>query len=87
MMFDYSINKEKFKIFLDELRSKNFYDDLCLYMDNLSVHTSKEIKTRMDELGIAYIYSPVYSPEFNPIETIFALAKRKIKNERLKAIT
>ena len=56
-------------------------------MDNLSVHTSKEMKTRMDELGIAYIYSPVYSPEFNPIETIFALAKRKIKNERLKAIT
>ena len=87
MMFDYSINKEKFKIFLDELRSTYFYDDLCIYMDNLSVHTSKEIKARMDELGIAYIYSPIYSPEFNPIETIFSLAKRQIKNERLKAIT
>ena len=62
MLFDFSVNNEKFKIFLDELRAKYFFDDLCIYMDNLTVHTSKAIKERMNELGFAYVYSPVYSP-------------------------
>ena len=86
MMFDSSVNNEKFKIYLDELRAKYFFDDICIYMDNLSVHSSKKIKERMDELGFAYIYSPVYSPEFNGVEEVFAMAKREIKGRRLQAI-
>ena len=55
-------------------------------MDNLSVHRSAEIKERMDELGFGYIFNAAYSPEFNPIETVFSLAKSYIKKERLKSI-
>ena len=62
MLFDNSITINKFKIFLEELRAKYFYDDICIYMDRLSAHTSKKTIERMDELGIAYIYNPVYSP-------------------------
>ena len=40
----------------------------------------------MDELSIAYIYSPVYSPDYNPVEYVFSIAKRKIKDRRLEAI-
>ena len=43
MLFDFSVNITKFKVYLDELRSKYFFDDICLYMDNLKVHTSKEV--------------------------------------------
>ena len=86
MIFDFSVNNEKFKIFLDELRAKFFFDDICIYMDNLTVHTSKVIKERMDELGFAYVYSPVYSPQFNGVEEVFAMAKREIKRRRLQAI-
>ena len=53
MMFDSSVNNEKFKIYLDELRAKYFFDDICIYMDNLTVHTSNVIKERMDELVFA----------------------------------
>ena len=83
MMFDSSVNNEKFKIYLDELRAKYFFDDICIYMDNLTVHTSKVIKERMDELGFAYVYNPVYSPEFNGVEEVFSMAKREIKGRRL----
>ena len=62
MLFDSSVTIAKFKVFLDELRAKYFYDDICLYMDNLTVHISNKIKERMDELSIAYVYSPIYSP-------------------------
>jgi transposase len=86
MLFDYSVNKKKFKVYLDELRSRYFFDDICIYMDNLSVHRSIEIRERMDELGIAYIFSPIYSPDLNPVEYVFSMVKKQIKAERLNAI-
>ena len=76
MLFDYSVDKKKFKVYLDELRARYFFDDLCIYFDNLSVHKSLEIRERMDELGIAYIYSPIYSPDLNPVEYVFSMAKK-----------
>jgi len=86
MLFDNSVNIEKFKIFLEELRAKYFAHDICLYMDNLSVHISKHVKERLDEMSIPYIYSPIYSPDFNGIESVFSIAKKYIKRERLRAI-
>ena len=48
MLFDFSVNKEEFKVYLDELRARYFFDDICIYFDNLSVHKSIEIRERMD---------------------------------------
>ena len=61
-IFNNSVTKRKFKIFLDNLRSKYFMEDIMLVMDNLSLHRSNEIKERMGELGFLYTYTPVYSP-------------------------
>ena len=86
MTFNNSIDIPKFKIYLEELRARYFFDDICIYMDNLSVHRSNEIRGRLDELSIAYVYSPPYSPDFNGIESVFSIFKNKLKQERLKAI-
>ena len=75
MLFDFSIDKKKFKVYLDELRAKYFFDDICLYIDGLAVYRSLEVRERMDELGIAYIFSPIYSPDYNAVEYIFSIAK------------
>jgi transposase len=82
MVFDFSVNTLKFKIFLDELRSKYPFDDIALMMDNLRVHTSKITKERMDELGFEYCYTPPYSPCYNGIEEVWSMAKRFIKERR-----
>ena len=86
MTFKESVNIPKYKVFIEELRSRYFLDDICLYFDNLSVHRSRAIRERLDELGIAYIFNPPYSPEFNGIEFVFSIFKNRIKRERLKAI-
>jgi len=75
MLFDFSVNMTKFKVYLDELRARYFFDDICIYLDNLSVHRSNAIKERMDELSIAYVFSPIYSPDLNPVEYVFSMAK------------
>ena len=86
MTFKNSVNIPKFKIYLEELRARYFFDDMCIYFDNLSVHRSLEVRNRLDELSIAYVYSPPYSPDFNGIESVFSIFKNKLKKERIKAI-
>ena len=79
-VFNNSIDGRKFKIFLDNLRSKYLYDDILLMMDNLSLHKSNEMKKRMDELGFRYTFTPVYSPDYNGgVESAIGLGKRIIK--------
>ena len=73
-------------MFLQELRDKYYFDNICLYLDNLSVHRSRFITDRMDELGFEYIWAPVYSPDYNPVETVINLSKQWIKRQRLIAI-
>ena len=57
-----SITKIKFKMFLENLRSKFPFDDIILVMDNLSLYKSNHMKSRMDELGFLYAWTPKYSP-------------------------
>ena len=42
-VFNFSIKKEKFLVFLENLRSKYLYDDILLVMDNLSLHKSNYV--------------------------------------------
>jgi len=86
MLFDSSVTINKFKVFLEELRRKYFYDDLCIFMDRLSVHVSKRTIERMDDLGIAYIFNSIYSPQFNGVEEYFSIAKKVVKDRRLDSI-
>ena len=81
-----SINKMKFKMFLEELRAKNPFDDIMLHMDNISFHKSDDVKERMDMLGFHYTYSPKYSPQYNGVEEIINIGKKTVKKARLDMI-
>ena len=48
MIFENSVNKEKFKIYINKLRSKYPKDKLCIYFDNLSVHKSFEVRQHLE---------------------------------------
>ena len=55
MLFEQSVNIPKFKEYLTELRQANIDDKICLFMDNLSAHTSKKSKEAMKLQGFRYI--------------------------------
>ena len=74
-VFPKSVNKKKFRVFLESLRKKYPFEDIMLMMDNLSLHKSKETRNRMDELGFRYTYTPVYSPQYNGIEEVIGIGK------------
>ncbi|KAJ7316914.1 hypothetical protein JRQ81_003076, partial [Phrynocephalus forsythii] len=48
--------------------------------DSAPAHTAKSIKTWFNDHGITVLYWPANSPDLNPIENLWGLAKRKMKN-------
>ena len=48
-------------------------------MDNCSIHHTQAITDLFDEAGIAVIFLPPYSPDFNPIEFAFSHVKSYLR--------
>ena len=48
-------------------------------MDNLSAHKSKGVQKRIENAGCSVLFTPPYSPEFNPIEEAWAKLKDIIR--------
>jgi transposase len=55
-------------------------------MDNLSVHRSRDVKERLEELSMPAIFNAAYSCQNNPIEHVFSVVKHFFKKARLECI-
>ena len=85
-MFYYSITVPKFLVFLEDLRSQRWADDVAIFVDQLSVHRSRIVKERCEEMSIPIVFNSAYSPNFMPIENIFAQVKSNFRMSRLHNI-
>ena len=65
--------------FIDGELSKVLRRGDVLVMDNLSSHKSALIEQKLAELGVTLAFLPPYSPDFNPIENMFAKLKAYLK--------
>ena len=70
---DGSINHITFLQFLKQLDLKA--NDVVL-MDNVRFHHKDTIKQYLTEKSVEILYTPPYSPWFNPIELCFSIVKR-----------
>lgn len=86
-VFQFSVNVEKFIQYLSELRAANGDDKICIFMDNLSAHTSERSKEAMREKGFKFVYNVPYSPDYNPIEFVFSIVKRNFRSLRAQKLT
>jgi transposase len=84
--FDRSVNIDKFKFFIDELRNKLGNRRAVIFMDNLSVHRAKKTLEHMRDRGFEALFNAAYSPEYMPIEFVFSVVKRRFKQQKTNAI-
>jgi transposase len=84
-IFNQAITNKEFIKYLRYLKRKN-RQRIALFCDQLSVHRSKEVKVVYEELDIRPIYNVGYSPEYNPIESVFSQVKRTYNRERLNKL-
>ena len=53
-------------------------------MDNLSAHKSPTIQKLFEGAGVELRYLPPYSPDFNPIELMWAKAKNHLRTAKAR---
>lgn len=51
-------------------------------MDNFTIHHNSKVKALIEARGCELLYLPTYSPDFNPIEHLFAKLKAFIRRCR-----
>jgi transposase len=76
VIFDGACNTERYVDFIQSL------PDDCprhLLMDNVAFHKSRDVVQAMRERDFVPVYTPPYSPQFNPIELVFAHLKRSMR--------
>ena len=81
-----SVKKESFVEYLKELREHTRGEKVCLFLDNLTAHTSDFSKTAMREMGYRWAWNVPYSPEYNPIELVFSKVKDKFRRLRAQKL-
>ena len=73
--FPRSLDKEDFVIFLKQIRKSYGNQKIGLYLDNASFHCANMVKQYARANDIDLIFAPVYSPEFNPSESLIGYLK------------
>ena len=48
-------------------------------MDNVKIYYNEELRNMCDRAGVLLEYLPPYSPDLNPIETLFVVLKAWIR--------
>ena len=81
-----AINTEVFVAFVRQLLQKLACDDFALFLDNLSVHKTKDAKVEFEEWNIAEIFNVPYFPQFNGIESYFSQIKATYKKLLLNCV-
>jgi len=61
--------------FAEFIRSLPHEPGTSLLLDNASIHKTSAVKLAIEEKGFSAIYTPPYTPEFNPIELVFGIIK------------
>ena len=77
-----SVDKNAFKVYLENALLPKLEPGTVLVMDNWTVHKGDDITNLVESYGCTILYLPTYSPDFNPIEYLFSKIKAFIKKLR-----
>ena len=81
-----AIDSESFIDFLRTVQERNPATPVAIFMDNASFHRSKVVTAYLKESGIQAIFNLPYSPQYNPIERVWALVKNRYKRRKLEKV-
>ena len=77
-----AVNVEAFLAYLGKLRRPRG-KTLAIFLDNLSVHRSRTVRQYCTRRGIRLVFNAPYSSEYNPVERLWALAKREFRRDMI----
>jgi transposase len=70
---------EIFKAYVEQFLAPTLKRGDIVFMDNASVHKGDGVEEAIEARGATPVYLPAYSPDFNPIEQLFAKIKATLR--------
>ena len=71
---------EAFRAYVKQVLAPELEPGDAVVMDNLSPHKVAGVREAIRAAGASVLYLPSYSPDFNPIEQLFAKLKELLRN-------
>ncbi|ESQ74005.1 hypothetical protein ABENE_23780, partial [Asticcacaulis benevestitus DSM 16100 = ATCC BAA-896] len=78
-MLDGAMDAPAFKTYLREVLLPTLSKNDVVIMDNLPAHKVAGVRDIIEAIGAKVLYLPPYSPDFNPIEQVFAKLKTLLR--------
>ena len=75
MTINAGTSTDVFHAFVEQELIPHLRPNDIVIMDNLSAHKNAQIRRMIESAGCRVIFTPPYSPEFNPIEEAWAKLK------------
>ncbi len=79
-----SIDSDSFIDFLNDLLDRHQHGNFAVFLDNCRVHHSIKVRDFCKRMDLTLIFNVPYTPEFNPIERVWAMIKASFKKEKMK---
>jgi transposase len=85
-VFDGPIDGESFLAYIEQSLVPTLQQDDIVVMDNLSSHKVAGVREAIEAAGAELRYLLAYSPDFNPIEQLFAKIKALLRKAAARTI-
>ena len=86
-VFDGPIDTPSFQAYVDQVLVPTLRPGDVVVLDNLAVHKQPEVRAAIEAVGAHLRFLPPYSPDFNPIEQVFAKLKAFFRAARPRSFT
>ena len=81
-VFDGPIDNASFLAYVEQVLVPTLRSGDVVNLDNLAVHKQPDVRTAIERAGAHLRFLPPYSPDFNPIEQVFAKLKAFLRAVR-----
>lgn len=75
-----------FLAYLEQVLCPQLQAGQWVIMDNLRAHKVEGVRERIEARGARLVYLPPYSPDFNPIEQIWAKVKQCLRSAKARTV-
>jgi transposase len=86
-VLDGPMTGEAFRAYVEQVLAPDLESGDAVVMDNLSPHKVAGVKEAIRAAGASVLYLPSYSPDFNPIEQLFAKFKSLLRTAAARTQT
>lgn len=81
-VFDGPIDATSFLAYVEQVLIPTLQPGDVVVLDNLAVHKHPDVRVAIESAGATLRFLPRYSPDFNPIEQVFAKLKAFLRARR-----